>query len=87
MSVSVEGTIDLATDSAVFGAFPLFAGATQRPAPVPDFGQAELSGCLFGRHLLDRDVQRLKRVHRGVTEIRAGKIQVGSFTLRYTDLA
>ena len=81
-SVSVETTIDLTTDSALFGAFPLFRAGSARPAPVPAFGHARIIGCLFGNHLIGKGTQRLTRYRQGAAEIRPGKIDVGSFTVR-----
>lgn len=80
--VSVETTINVTTDSAEFGAFPMFAEGHVRPAPVPEFGRARIRGCLFDNHLLDSAAQRLVRARHGSVEIKATKIDVGSFKLK-----
>jgi hypothetical protein len=81
-NVFVETTIDVTTDSAVFGAFPLFGQNRVRPAPVPAFGKVRLRGCLFDQHLLARSAQRLVLARHGKVRIRPSKIDVGSFTLK-----
>jgi hypothetical protein len=82
-SVSVTATLELTTNSAVFGAFPLFADGSSRPAPVPDFGRARLRGCVFGNSLLGKGAERLVRVHHGTAQIRPTRIDVGSFSLKH----
>ena len=78
--VHVQATIDVTTDSALFGAFPSFREDGSR-APAPAFGKARVSGCLFDNHLIDNSAERIVRGSPGRITIRPGTIRTGSFTL------
>lgn len=77
--VSVVGSAGV--EKLVFGSGPLFDNSTGKPVGVPDFGSVKLDNKDGGK-----DLKKAKRVVRkggGSTQITAGKLKKGEFTLTF----